>query len=145
MPTISKDQQSARRAARLAIEAEARRLNELLQAEKNAKYKETVPKRLMDAQALANQLGVATSVELTATGPSVEFRCENHTSQIYIDDVFTYSTEEWELETLERKLKDLKKAQDEYRDRRIVADMVWDKLTPDQKRALKEYIAYLKV
>ena len=143
--TITKDEQSARRAARLAIEAEARRQNELLQAEKNAKYKETVPKRLMDAQALANQLGVATSVELTATGPSVNFRCEDHVNNIYIDDIITYDTEEWELESLEGKLKDLKKAQDEYADRRIVANAVWDKLTPDQKRAVKEHIAYLKV
>ena len=136
---------TGRRAKRLAEEAEIRRQYELNEAEHIAMYKATIPKRLMDAQAMACHLGVSTHVSLTETGPSVRFECEDHTNKIYIDDIITYNTEEWELESLERKLNELKKAQDEYNDRRIVANMVWDKLTPDQKHAIKEQIAYLKV
>jgi len=136
---------SGRKAARIAQEAETRRLYELNSAALIEMYKATIPKRLMEAQELACHLGVSAQVGLTDTGPSVLFRCEDHTNKIYIDEVVTYDTEEWQLESLERNLKDLKKAHDEYNDRRIVADTVWDKLTSYQKHAIKEHIAYLKV
>lgn len=136
---------TGRRAKRLAEEAETRRQYELNAAEYDIKYKLTIPKRLMDAQAIACHLGVSTHVSLTETGPSVRFECEDHTNKIYIDSIITYNTEEWEIDTLETRLNELKIAHDEYNARRIVAQDVWGKLSANEKHAIKEQIAYLKV
>ena len=136
---------TGRRAKRLAEEAETRRLYDLNSVALIAMYKATIPKRLMDAQAIACHLGVSTHVSLTETGPSVRFECEDHTNKIYIDSIITYNTEEWELDTLETRLNELKIAHDEYNARRIVAQDVWGKLSANEKHAIKEHIAYLKV
>ena len=136
---------TGRRAKRLAEEAETRRLYELNSVALIAMYKATIPKRLMDAQAIACHLGVSTHVSLTETGPSVRFECEDHTNKIYIDSIITYNTEEWEIDTLETRLNELKIAHDEYNARRIVAQDVWGKLSANEKHAIKEQIAYLKV
>lgn len=136
---------TGRRAKRLAEEAETRRLYDLNSVALIAMYKATIPKRLMDAQAIACHLGVSTHVSLTETGPSVRFECEDHTNKIYIDSIITYNTEEWEIDTLETRLNELKIAHDEYNARRIVAQDVWGKLSANEKHAIKEQIAYLKV
>ena len=136
---------TGRRAKRLAEEAETRRLYDLNSVALIAMYKATIPKRLMDAQAIACHLGVSTHVSLTETGPSVRFECEDHTNKIYIDSIITYNTEEWDIDTLETRLNELKIAHDEYNARRIVAQDVWGKLSANEKHAIKEQIAYLKV
>jgi len=117
---------------------------EVQKQEHLAMYKASVPKRLMEAQALASWLGIAVHVSLTATGPSVRFEEENHHDKLYIDETITYETEEWELENLERTLAELKIKSDAYDSRRIVANGVWARLSDDEKFALKEHLIFLR-
>ena len=107
-------------------------------------YKASIPKRLMDAQALAASLGIAVHVSLTATGPSVRFEYEDHHGNDYIDETITYETEEWELENLESILAARKAKRDAYDARRVVADGVWARLSDDEKVALKEHILWMR-
>ena len=117
---------------------------ELQQQEHLAMYKASIPKRLMDAQALAVSLGVAVHVSLTATGPSVRFEEENHHDRLYIDETITYETEEWEFEGLENVLAGLKAKKDASDARRIVANGVWARLSDDEKVALKEHFIWMR-
>ena len=105
-----------------------------------AEYLRTVPKRLMNAQALAQSLGISVNVSLTEAGPCVNF-CDD---DAMIDELLTYQTEEWELEDLERKLRELKQAQDDRRARVALAQDVWkNRLTEAERIALKENIVWM--
>lgn len=123
-------------------ERQAREALEQAAAEKALEaYLLTVPKRLMDAQALAQSLGVGVNVSLIETGPRVHFYDESNV----IDDTLTYQTEEWELEYLERKLRDMKIDQDARVYRRGIAEDAWkNKLTETERAALKENIHWLR-
>lgn len=122
-------------------ERQAREAQEQARAEAAlAAYLLTVPKRLMDAQALAQSLGVGVNVRLTETGPSVHFYDESKV----IDDTLTYQTEEWELEYMERKLRDMKIDQEAKIYRRGVAQDVFATLSREQKEAIIENIRYLR-
>ncbi len=105
-------------------------------------YLKGVPKRLMDAQALAQKVGLDVTVTLTENGPSVRFRNGDNP---YIDDSFTYQVEEWELEHLEGQIKILKAEQDAKEQRFRFAQDVWaKKLTEEEKAAIKEHIYLLR-
>ena len=117
------------KAARLAQE-------QLAAEEALAAYTKTVPKRLVDAQAWAQSVGVSTGVTLTESGPSVHF----YDSNTNFDDHATYQIEEWELEYIERKLRDLKEEQDARRHRKSVAEAAWADLSTEERVAIKENI-----
>lgn len=105
-------------------------------------YLLTVPKRLMYAQALAQNLGVSVTVSLTETGPSVHF----YNEASVIDNTLTYQTEEWELESLERKLRGLSEERDARAARLALARHVWkNRLSETERAALKENINWLNL
>lgn len=108
-------------------------------------YYATVPKRLMEAQALANSLQVSTSVRLGPDGPIVHFEYESEKYKSYIDSTLTYQTEEWELDSLEGQLRGLKEKIDEEAARLQVAKDAWEKLLPFEKTVIKEFIYMLRV
>ena len=124
--------------ARETREQKAERLaqEQLAAEEALAAYTKTVPKRLVDAQALAQAVGVQTSVTLTESGPSVHF----YDSNTNFDDHATYQIEEWELEYIERKLRDLKEEQDARSLRKLVAQAAWADLSSEERVAIKENI-----
>ena len=103
-------------------------------------YLLTVPKRLMDAQALAQDLGVNVNVKLTATGPSIYF----YDDAAVIDDTLTYQTEEWELEYLERKLRDMKEEKVARAARISLAQDAFARLSDAERAAIKENIYMLR-
>ena len=105
-----------------------------------AEYKAGLPKRLMDAQALANKLGVDTEVRLTPTGPTVTFSNDTHN----IDETLTYESSSWEVEYIEDKLAILKKIEDDAAARRACAQSAWNNLTEDQKACIKEFIHWMR-
>jgi len=144
-PKLTTEERAMRKALKLAEEANARMTYEAEKAAADAVYKAGLPKRLMDAQALAGSCGVATHVELTATGPSVRFEYEDHSHKSYIDETLTYKSEEWEVEFLEGKLRDLKALRDAAAARLLLAKTVFAKLTDDEKIALKENIMWLRL
>jgi len=123
-------------------ERAARRLEEeRLQAEATAKYRLTVPARLHAAQALAISLGLQTEVTLTETGPSIRIHDPYNESW---DETATYDMEEWNLEYLERKLRERYEEQEAKVRRKTIAQDVWEnKLTREEKVAMKEFIHYL--
>lgn len=108
-------------------------------------YFATVPKRLMEAQALANSLYVSTSVTLGPDGPIVHFEYESEKYKSYIDATLTYQTEEWELESLEQRLRELKESIDAEKQRFAYAQAIWTTLSETDRKALKEFIHTLRV
>jgi len=99
-----------------------------------------VPKRLMDAHALARTLGINVEITLSDTGPVLYFSDENN----QFEDRLTYQAEQWELEYVERKLRDLKDKRDAQVARQALAQSLFDKMTPEEKYALKENIHHLR-
>jgi len=129
MPRETKEERVAR---------EAREESERLAA--TAVYRASIPGRLMVAQALAQEVGITTDIRLTATGPSVRF----YESDGILDETVCYTTEEWELEHLERILREKKDEKDARIARRELAQKTFDSLSTEQKTALKENIHYLR-
>lgn len=103
-------------------------------------YLLTVPKRLMDAQALAQNLGISVTVNLTEKGPSVYF----HDEKNQLDDTFTYQTDQWELEYLERKLQAIKDEKVARAVRVSLAQDAFARLTEAERVAIKENIFMLR-
>jgi len=107
-------------------------------------YLKGVPKRMMEAQALAGEVGVETYVTLIASGPSVSFRWSEDNNGYSHEDTVTYETEEWELEHIETKLQDLKTAKVAAQLRLQVAKDIYSKLSETEQACLKEFIHYLR-
>lgn len=133
MPRETKEERAVREAKQAAV-AEARR----------EAYLATVPKRLMDAQALARSLFVTTEVNLGPAGPVVHFEYDNPKYHCFIDTTLTYQTEEWELESFERQLQELKDTLEGEKKRLQRAVEVWSTLSDNDRTVLKEFIFVLK-
>lgn len=114
-----------------------------LEARELAAYRDTVPKRMMDAVALARSLGVHVNITLVYDSPCAEFTFyhDGWTSE----DSITYTSEEWKLMALEVELRAMKEAQDAKEARRKLAQEIFDKLSNEEKSAIKEHIQQLKV
>lgn len=124
---------------------QAREAQEQMDAElAMAEYYKTVPKRLLEAQALAQNLGVSANLSLTESGPSVHFEYKSESENVYIDTTITYQTEQWELESLESSLESIKAAHHARRQRLIIAQAIFDRITPFEKAAIKEHIYTLR-
>lgn len=109
-----------------------------------AEFRKQMPERLMKIEKLAKQLGVQTEVTLTATGPVVRLQRDYDNGNGFDDEV-SYTTEEWEVEHVERKLRDLEEEQNERIRKRGIAEDVWaNKLNPEERAALKENIYLLR-
>lgn len=144
-PKETPEERAMRKALKIAEEANQRMTEEAAKAAADVVYKAGLPKRLMDAQAMACSCGVAVHVELTTKGPSVRFEYEDHSHKIYVDEILTYHSEEWEVECVEGKLRDLKVAQDAATARQLLAQSIFNKLTDEEKIVLKENIMWLKL
>lgn len=144
-PKQTSEERAMRKSLKLAEEANQRIADEAVRAAADAIYKAGLPKRLMDAQALAGSCGVATHVELTAKGPSIRFEYEDHSNKFYIDEILTYHSEEWAVEFVEGNLRDLKATHDAIAARSLLAQSIFNKLTDEEKIALKENIMWLKL
>lgn len=110
-----------------------------MQSRKKA-FRETMPKRLIELQALAKTIGYQTEVELTETGPSVKF-CSY--GQHDTDYILTYDSEEWEVESAQNSFLDIKAQQEAKAARHKLAQDTFNTLTKEQKDAIKEHIKYL--
>lgn len=120
------------------IAREAR--EERQRAEERAAYLATVPNRLLVAHALAREVGVSVDLQLTAVGVNVRFYEEDG----ILDDTLNHTSEEWELESLERRLSEKKAEKEAIIRRRSIAEDVWaNRLTVEEKVALKENIYLL--
>lgn len=113
---------------------------EAQQREEREAFLLAMPKRLMDAQALASSCGVYTSVKLTENGAEVTFRDDTNG----INDVIDYHSDCSEIEWLERQLNDLKAAQDARTKRRDDVNALWKDISLEDRKLLKEFIQYLQ-
>jgi hypothetical protein len=114
-----------------------------LRAEEDARiaeYRKTIPQRMMEAQALANNLNIRTEVTLIKSGPEITFF---QGQGLVYECGISYDTEEWELTLLEEKLKELKQKEEAKIIRYKQAQDAFNSLTPDQKQAVKEFIYFL--
>lgn len=113
------------------------------EAERKAQYLLTVPKRLMDAQALAQSLGLYTSVSLREDGPEVTVQHHNLDGH-YFDYKLGYDAEEWELVDLETRLQDLKFDIESRQERLSRAQSIWEGLDKVDRALVKEFISQLR-
>lgn len=139
-PTL--EQKALARAIKKQAEADARIKWEFEQAAALAAYKASLPKRLMDAQARASNLGVRSEVTLIETGAEVTFY--NDESGHYIETTLNYGSDEWEVEALEHDLQQLQDRRDLAEKRRACAQSAWNTLDEDQKACLREYITWMR-
>jgi len=122
---------------------------ELAHAAEVAEFHKSMPARLVRMQAIANEVGVATKVTLTDTGPEVLFeksvydpRTERDNS--VIDETLRYDSDQWEVEYLEDRLNNMKAEQDSAIARRKMAQDHFDTLSKELKAALKENIHWMR-
>jgi hypothetical protein len=142
MATLTKEQRAEKRAERIAAQAIEQQRLDAEEAVRRAELLKVLPKRLMDAQALASSLGLSVEVSLSEYGPVVQFGGPDEPGDI--DTELTYQSEIWEVEWLEKKLQSLKEEQDARAARRELAQRVFSLLDTDAKAAVKEFIHYLK-
>ena len=135
------EQKAYAKAVKAQAAADADIKYRLEQAESLAAYKAALPKRLMDAQALASKLGVHTSIDLTESGPAVYF---SHNISPYIDCTITYESDEWTVDNLESLLDDIKIEQDAREKRRNIAQNAWNGFDEEQKSCLREWITWMR-
>ena len=107
-----------------------------------AAYTAGLPRRLMEIQARATKLSVRNEVILTETGPEVTFY--NDDIGHYFDTTLSYSSDEWEVELLEKDLQQLQDRNDLAEKRRACAQAAWNNLEEDQKSCLREYITWMR-
>jgi len=101
-------------------------------------FRESMPERLVEIQRLAMSVGIRTEVRLTGFGPEVRFNDNDG-----IDETLSYNSEEWEVESLVRRLNETKAEQDARAARHKLAQDLFNTLTAEQKLALKENMRYL--
>lgn len=101
-------------------------------------FRLSMPERLVDIQRLAMSVGIRTEVKLTGFGPEVRFNDNDG-----IDETLSYDSEEWEVESLVRRLNETKSEQDARTARHKMAQDLFNGLTAEQKLALKENIRFL--
>ena len=124
------------------MSAEERRLqreaDEAQRLAERAALRLTMPARLMRLTALAQSVEVDNGIKLIENGVEMYVRRDESP---YIDAKLTYDSEEWEVESVERDLEQIKADIEARMARRKLAQDVWtNKLTPDERAALKEHI-----
>lgn len=130
MPRETKEEIAARR-------AEEERQREVERKE----FLVTLPKRMFEAQALAQSLSISTVLSLTDKGPSLHFYNDDNP---YIDTTINYDSNFWEMDSIEDTLKTLKVAADARAARRKRAQEVFSGLSVEDREAIKENIYSLK-
>lgn len=108
------------------------------------KYKVELPKRLMDAQALAITLNVSVRVGLTVAGPVVSFKYENSHNSKYIDCALTYESDEYAVICLENQLVELKKHLEQISEEIACAQSIMNNLTDEQRELIKKHIHLIR-
>jgi hypothetical protein len=107
-------------------------------------FRATMPARLMQLQANASSCGVNTRVSLTAAGPSVEFtRYEYDNKGSNFEEELSYDSEEWQVDYVERRLREFKEEIDARAARRALAEEAWKGLPLKERAAIKEFITNL--
>jgi hypothetical protein len=109
--------------------------------DQRAAFLVTVPKRLMNAQALALSLGVSANVRASDTGAVVSF----YDSNSLIDSNLGFDCEEWELGYIENLLTSLKNTRDRRDQRLALATAAWARIDTADQPLIKEFIGYLKI
>lgn len=125
---------------------ELRRIEEarLEEAAKLA-FKASLPARLMQLQAVSPAAGVNTRVSLTASGPCIEFTCQEYNNEgFYFKEELSYESEEWQVEYVERRLREFKEEIDARDARRALAESTWNSLPAADRQAIKEFIHCLQ-
>lgn len=128
------------REARAAIRAEAALAESIAMVE----YKATIPKRMMEAQALATSLHLACSVSLTMAGPTLSIASNDRHCTDYYDYNIGYESEEWELCHLEDFLTRMKEEADALVVQKALAQATWAQLSEAEKIAIKAHIHSLR-
>jgi hypothetical protein len=119
-----------RRLQEAADEAEAKLAKEALRL--------AMPSRLMQLFARAQGVNISANIKLIASGVEMTVYHDGHP---HIDSTLTYDSEEWEVEMVEDSIDLLKADIDARNARKGIAQDVWtNKLTPEERAALKEFI-----
>jgi hypothetical protein len=105
-------------------------------------FQATLPSRMLHLQAMAKEIGnMSSEVTLIPSGACLRIWENSHIG--LFDQTISYDSEEWEIEYTERILGEKKKAVDERAARFKLAKVIWDKLSVEEKAAVKEHISSL--
>lgn len=116
------------RQARIAAEEAARKVAFLA----------GLPARIFQIKNEATRLQVSFNVDVDEFGTKLIF---NDDDNGFYDDVINYNSQEYEVEYVERKLREINEAQESRKRRWGIAQDVWNnKLTEEEKISLKEFI-----
>jgi fructose/tagatose bisphosphate aldolase len=121
-------------------EAERAEMEALELAQFNA-WKATLPQVLYNLRTLATKVNVQTDVELTPTSTVVKFYFDQAVFSFPMDT--TDADDRWQLESVERRLNDMLRKQQEQAARRELAAEVVKKMTTEEREALREYVHFL--
>lgn len=112
------------------------------EATRKEAFRATLPARMISIQILAKEIGnISTEVTLRTTGPCLRV-WEN--GEGYLDEQIHSDSEDWEVDHIEQVLKGKKVEVDAQKARRIVAMTVWNKLTSEERVAVRENLHSLR-
>ena len=121
---------------RLAREAQARAEEKLRVAE----YRKTLPRVLKELMELADDLLVENRLGLDDSGPLLQFEFDGN----WDSTVLSYESEQWEVEWIREKLIAIKIEKEAKEAKKRLAQTVFDRLTSDEKIAIRECIHFCK-
>lgn len=96
-----------------------------------------LPRRMLEVQARANKAGFYTEVTLTSTGADLRIYEQG---EGFFDEHVNSSVDEWQLEYVERHVREKMEEIDARMRRHALATETWKTLTDSEKEALKEHI-----
>ncbi len=123
--------------------AEGERRRREIAERAQAAFRLTLPKRMMDAQALATTLGLSVNISLTPIGPSMSIFSDDRNDDFFEGEI-NYESEEWQVDHLDESLQRRKEKKEAAEARLALAKTVFAKLTQEEKDALKEFIHYCR-
>lgn len=106
-----------------------------------AEFELTIPKRMVEIQALASKLAISTRIELTDNGPILFIYLREGADD---EESISYKSEIYEVKYIEDVLERLKNEKEEKAIRFSIAQSVWSKLTVEERVALKEHILFVR-
>lgn len=100
-------------------------------------FRASMPARLKKITELAKEVGVDYTISLTDSGVVVTINREKNP---YMDYTLSYESDQWEVEDAESSLQYIRREIEARIERQALAKGAWEKLSYDEKNAVKEFI-----
>lgn len=136
MPRETKEQKEAREEAQRQAREEALK-----------EFRQILPKRLFEMQAIAQTIGISVHTKMIESGPEVTFSCVVESSRYLdetVEETLNYESQPWEVDAVESWIHTKKREYDAKMRRSQIAKDLIAKLSDEEKTALKENIHLMR-